>query len=331
MNELEERINQGPIVSKGIEVLDLTNLGFWPSKNLQKGLQKVVTFPEVSSRKLIPNGSLWMYEPDTPYNPDILRDDVGCGITTYLCEKIPDITEVAQLLSDTQIGRGNHFVDICHFDNEYDLIALHSDLNEEKKHPQTFKEAKNRMNEARYRRGIVIESILERLEIKGSLWKDWTHNFVDVHEDRIVYGKGVVDTKKHNGFGLMGLNPTQGLLLFRQSANNDIDGYMQHGLGRIPEKRIGNYFIPLNKKCCYLIPPEELQRLQNREDKVQVISINDITSLALREKMNNGIDSIEALRKGIETYQDVENVFRQHGRYFTPLRILTPRLVIQSR
>lgn len=211
------------------KIINLGKVYFHPTQNLKKNLSYVLVFAENLMKRDIPSGSVWHFK-DTNYRPEILRDDVGCGMTMFLMTDTIPCQDWIKVLRNYSIGGGNHFLNIGKFNENMNFLLLHADLNEEKTVPKSVQEAKQMVEDASRKREQLIQSILQELGISGELFKDWPHNSIQVEEGQTTYLKGVVDSKKSQGVGLMGLTPIDGSFLYLQIAKN-LNGYMQHGIG----------------------------------------------------------------------------------------------------
>ncbi|MDY6788084.1 MAG: hypothetical protein SVK54_08170, partial [candidate division WOR-3 bacterium] len=76
---------------KAFEIINFNTEFFYPDENKQNGLNRLVIFRERTMKHSIPNGSVWYYDKNKDYNPDILGDDIGCGATMSLLKHSTDI------------------------------------------------------------------------------------------------------------------------------------------------------------------------------------------------------------------------------------------------
>lgn len=219
------------------------NYFYRPPENMISGLKEIIIFNENSKKHNIPNGSVWVYDALTGYNPDILKSDVGCGITAFITEKIDfdkktrfDILKAVHQIK-LNIGQGNHFIDftIGHpssdSEQEHNMIYLHSDFNSEKKTPLTFQDAKTIENEATEKRCSYIEKLSKILGIRSEFYNNWTHNSVNLENENFVYRKGSINLKDTDYVGALALNPIDGIYLYVMCSKKN-HGSMQHGVGR---------------------------------------------------------------------------------------------------
>ncbi|MDD3175329.1 MAG: hypothetical protein PHU51_02535 [Candidatus Nanoarchaeia archaeon] len=224
---------------------------YYPSPDLIPNLKEIILFTENTKDKKIPNGSVWVYSVDDTkkinYNPEILKTDVGCGITGMI---IPPLTFDNSTISDifkavnelnVDIGQGNHFLDFTtgypKNRRESNMVFLHSDFNKENYLPTTFEEAKNLEKTAENKRKEYLLNLAKKLQIKGKLYHNWTHNSVKIEKDELVYRKGSIDVSESEGIGILALNPVDGLYLYA-SDWADYRSSMQHGTGRIGSKSV---------------------------------------------------------------------------------------------
>lgn len=226
---------------KNLNVVDYTNSGFYPTDELKKGLKEVIVFPEQTKKHDIPNGSVWVYDKRMPYNPNILKSDVGCGMTMGII-KSQDAPEIlAEKIFETllkkniKIGRGNHFIDLLppHFRFPDDTLSLlvHSDFNWDNELPTDYTMARKYMDNAVNTRTSLLETIFEETGSTGVIYKDWTHNSVEINEDSMIYRKGSIDLSKTENEGLLALNPYEGVYIYA-GTNPTEYGSMQHAVGR---------------------------------------------------------------------------------------------------
>ena len=210
-------------------VYNLGDAFFYPPNYLKNNLSFALVFSENSMKRDIPSGSVWHFKEDK-YRQEILKDDVGCGMSLFLTPKDIPADDWMGVLRNKSIGGGNHFLNTGSFDDEVDYMLLHADLNKEGSVPKTIDEAKDFVHIASQRRQELAYDIFQELGVNGYIFKDWPHNSVDEDEFGVSYLKGVVDSKKTGGVGLIGLNPHDGAFLTMQLSNK-LNGYMQHGLG----------------------------------------------------------------------------------------------------
>ncbi len=229
---------------------EIINFGeyYFPSEELQKDLKKLIIFTENTVKHNVPNGSVFVYDKNAEYNPEILKSDVGCGITAFIMEGMPfDDKSKKEILKavdslNTHIGQGNHFLDFTtphpkvRKDNlESIMVFLHSDFNNENYVPKTFEEAKGLEQRAKDKRLSYLEQLANLLGLKYEFYNDWTHNSVNLEDDFLVYRKGAINLKETNNIGLLALNPLDGLYLYAADFEEYLHS-MQHGTGRIGSK-----------------------------------------------------------------------------------------------
>lgn len=85
---------------------------------------------------------------------------------------------------------------------------------------------------------------------------DWPHNHIDTSGEKTIYMKGVVDTKKTEGIGLLALTPHDGCALYVQGSEV-LNGYMQHGIGVKNHEYLKEYSSVNNSKHRYYIPKDD--------------------------------------------------------------------------
>jgi hypothetical protein len=286
--------------SNGISIRNYGDQHFFPPKRLQDGLEEVVVFNENTSKRDIPNGSVWQYRENTRYNPELLKDDVGCGISRYDVEGDFPTKESAsrsELLEyvdelwgavndeDITIGRGNHFIDFTSY-NSYrhpdktTSVFVHSDMNPMGETPQTYDQAVQRIRDASEARDEVADTLLDRLGLDYEKTGDWPHNTVDRTESGLLYRKGAITLESGEDAdgaseGILGMTPSRGL--FRYAISTDLDSWeklkysMQHGVGKIQSQNMFYKEWPNrreNKKEVYFVS-EPNRKL---EDSYQSIS-----------------------------------------------------------
>ncbi len=268
--------------------LNLLNFGnyYYPQANLRENLERLIIFTENAAKKEIPNGSVFIYN-CIEYNPQILKSDIGCGITAFILQSIDfddeTTTEILKAINELgiHIGQGNHFLDfttahpVLRRKNKASrMIYLHSDFNNENIVPTSYSEAKKLENKAKDQRYSYLEKLTRLLGISAEFYMNWTHNSVNLENDRLVYRKGAINLSETKGIGVLALNPIEGLMLYAAEFK-DYHYSMQHGLGRtgsrgelqnvMQKKRIGiarGYIMP---KICFEIK-EILERTYNPID-----------------------------------------------------------------
>lgn len=213
---------------------------FYPNKSLVDGLKESIIFTESNKKRDIPNGSVFLYDSSFGYKPEILGDDVGCGISAAVTERIEFPGEAAKsILSIIEkekiyLGRGNHFINISssHPSINYgSMIFLHTDFNQGNKIPKNFDEAFSMQEKAKNRRIETLDVIIRELGVFGEFYKDWTHNSVKVEDGNVIYRKGAIDVRETGGEGILALNPFDGIY-FYISDWDDYYSSMQHATGK---------------------------------------------------------------------------------------------------
>lgn len=195
-----------------VKVVNFADSFYRPSFSLSQGLEALVRFPDGEFKHNdIPNSTVWVYTSDRAYIPKILGADVGCGIAAFYINEV-DPKEATDLIYQKLhkrkiLGRGNHFVEVC---SRYDsslpdspvqssphnilLVHTHGDSNTT---PSTMREAQERQ---RYVEKFREELGEELATLIGSsyckLMGNWTHNFVEEDDGKIIYRKGVVKVTK---------------------------------------------------------------------------------------------------------------------------------------
>ncbi len=191
-----------------VEIINYSNQHYHPSDSF-KGLERLIIFPEGELKSNgIPNGSVWMFkDPDHVYDPQILANDVGCGMSAFLISNRFDYKKaadkIANFMKDKRIlGGGNHFVDICgSFEPlinqsypEHSVLVIHTDGKSfDSNIPNTFEEVTLKTQVAsdfRHKLGNDLAKLIgaHRLETLG----DWPHNTAEVENGNYVYRKGAI-------------------------------------------------------------------------------------------------------------------------------------------
>lgn len=193
---------------KAVKINSYSNTYFYPKQT--NGLEELVIFPDGEvKRKGIPDSSVWVYNIDSHnYNPEILGPDVGCGIAGF---KVPvlDYKEAADIVVEylkgkNILGRGNHFVDLCDSiisqyskeDPDHSIILLHSDGKKVNSSvPTNLEEARVKISDAEKFREELGYKIADILGVNADSLGNWTHNSVEIENDKVVYRKGAVKTE----------------------------------------------------------------------------------------------------------------------------------------
>ena len=225
------------------------NSYYWPQNSIVNGLQKVLIFNENKTKNGVPNGSVFIYKKNTPYYPEILKSDIGCGITAFITNKIfsgktqSDVNVKIEILKivnelNIHIGQGDHFIDftighptITEKGVKSNMIYLHSDFNNKNILPSTYNKAKDLENLAKDKRIEFLEKLTRLMGVSAELYNDWTHNSVDIEDDFLVYRKGAINLQKTQGVGALAIDPFRGIYLYA----GDFSDYRfsaQHGVGR---------------------------------------------------------------------------------------------------
>jgi len=272
-------------------------------------LEEVVVFVNETKREGIPNGSVWVYnDMGQGYNPDILGEDVGCGMAAFKISKDVNLKkaadEIAKSLKGIRIlGSGNHFVDLCSpmrvFDkwvkNEWidfsdfkhnttdksQFLILHTDAKTiMDKTPVSFKEADEKMQIAQNFRDKLGNDLAKLIGSKIiEKYGDWTHNSVERKDGKIIYRKGAIKvlSGKIHIFPVSLGNP----ILFYTVDGNYIPPYnsMPHASGR--KVKTGDFKASLEsvsefRKLIYI--PEEVKDNSLRAEHPDCFNtLNDFT------------------------------------------------------
>lgn len=170
------------------------------------GLEEVIRFPgEGKERRPLPNSTVWIFNNEGhSYVSDILGNDVGCGMTAFLTEKMEVETAADTIFQYLKtkgvLGRGNHFVDICNGldtdlkeTSDNNIILVHTDgKSYDRPTPSTVAEALKRQKQAEEFRAELGQTLVQEIGVKGMMLRNWTHNSVEESEDTIIYRKGVI-------------------------------------------------------------------------------------------------------------------------------------------
>ena len=242
------------------KIINLGNTHFHPTPSLLNELNMVLVFNENTKKRDIPSGSLWVYE-TKEYKPEILKDDVGCGISIFLLEKGVGKTDFLEVAQTYSIGGGNHFLNYSTYNSEFESIVLHTDMNKDKKTPKTVSEAIDMQDSASRQRQEIGENIIRDLGIKGRILYDIPHNTVELKEDKTIYKKGITDSKKNKGINYIALTPHLGIAELVQDPNA-FNGYFQHGLG-VKNHDFKKYFNKhkSNPNTTFYIPNENNSKI----------------------------------------------------------------------
>lgn len=229
---------EGPVL-----VRNFSDDFYYPANALQENLESVLIFAENTNKGTIPSGSVYTYGPGSRYDPQILLDDVGCGITAAVFDYLPCSesmrNEILRAVNSigTHIGQGNHFIDVvdgsvfCDDNQDKTIVYLHSDFNPYRIIPRSLKEAQDREKEVVDTRKEYLLSLADKLGVSAEIWKDWTHNAVREKDDSLVYRKGVIDVTESDNVGVLAVDPLAGLYVYT-SDWDQFDGLMQHGVGK---------------------------------------------------------------------------------------------------
>jgi len=223
---------------------------YYPPEKMKNGLQELIIFAENATKHGIPNGSLWVYDAKSRYFPEILMDDIGCGVTSFIISAmeysdavIMDILKVVDEIH-VDIGHGNHFID---FTTEHpkaekspirtNMLFLHTDFNKDKTVPKDHFEAMQMEKQASERRIDYLDRVVRLLGIKGDVYKDWVHNSLSWKDDRWIYRKGCIDLDRTENEGILLLNPFEGIYLYVGTFEAFYSS-AQHATGRKNEGKI---------------------------------------------------------------------------------------------
>ncbi len=182
-----------------VKIENYGDLSFYPPPI--KGLEKLVLFPDGEcKRKGVPNSSIWCFNNASFYQPWILANDVGCGMTAFVIGDVPvelSAETIAAYLADKNIlGSGNHFVDICTplFPGPSKMLLIHTDgKKRDPDAPQTFDEAQTRVKRASALRVELGHELADLIGTRANVYADWPHNTVEFEKGQVVYRKGVIN------------------------------------------------------------------------------------------------------------------------------------------
>lgn len=180
-----------------------------------KGLEKVVLFPDSNMKDGgIINSSVWVFDANNhkfneKVSEDIFGDDVGCGMAAFLVDEIKDYKKATEKVYDLLagkkiLGRGNHFVDICSelwspslkFQG-HNLIVIHSDgKSYDNSMAKTYEDALKKQKNAEVFREDLGTSIMSTIGAKGYILGNWTHNSVELKDEKYIYRKSAIKVKE---------------------------------------------------------------------------------------------------------------------------------------
>jgi hypothetical protein len=298
-----------------MEIKNLSNEYYYPSKEMQKGLNELIIFPDGHPMKNgAVNSAVWAFEAkDHKYKPKILGDDVGCGMALALFYN-PQGMNLESVATDftnyfknnKSLGRGNHFVNICSplikesrvegepnlsdyflLDKNYKMIIIHTDAKHlDSKKITTIDEALTWDESAKRYRAEIISDLAKRANTSCFMINDWSHNSIEENGDEIIYRKGAIKPK------------TDGLNFFPMSLGRAIPFYIinprnfkqfrdsvPHGSGRVG---------PTSQNKVSLEKVKELRE--------QVFIPKKITDTSLRTEHPDCYNNIDAFL----------NIFRDH-------------------
>jgi hypothetical protein len=185
-----------------------------------------------------------VYDASTEYRPEILKTDVGCGISAGFIAELnytpKEITSILKAVDEMQvhIGQGNHFLDFttAHPKTQEgkvrtNMIFLHSDFNNGNIIPTSYEQARQMEIEAAEKRRDYLEKLIRKLGIPGGFYQDWTHNSVAWENEKFIYRKGSINIAKTEEEGLLALNPFEGLYLYVSDWKRYCSS-MQHATGK---------------------------------------------------------------------------------------------------
>lgn len=235
---------------------EIINFGsaYYPSPDLKKDLKKIIIFTENNTRRGIPNGAVLVYQSDD-YNPEILKSDVGCGITAVVINGLVNDSDDKKLMEQFQlevlkavdelgihIGQGDHFLDIttahpllAQQSKNSQMLFLHSDFNNTNFIPRTYQEAKDLEARAKDKRIEYLYALSRLLGVSAEIYRDWTHNSVVREDGLMIYRKGAINLMETENVGLIAISPVSGLFLYVARFEEYFHS-MQHATGRIGSK-----------------------------------------------------------------------------------------------
>ena len=293
--------------------MQLTNLGnyyYYPSQQLAKGLKEIIIFAENTKKRNIPNGSVYIYDENVSYNPEILKTDVGCGIISFITDEInydnQSINNILKAVNEigTHIGQGNHFLDFTTGhptikDRNTTMIFLHSDFNNKNRLPRNYSEAKDLEKKAIDTRFQYVEKLSKLLGISAEFYRDWVHNSVNKENNSLVYRKGAINLQETEGVGVLALNPIDGLLLYGGNFS-EYNYSAQHGLERIGSKE--ELWNKLEKRVYGMVRGYKISSFEP-----EIIEVKN------------------------QTYNKLNNFINNHYLDFSQIGICSPELVITTK
>ena len=294
-----------------MKLMNYANYYYYPDKRLAKGLKKLIIFAENNKKRDIPNGSVFVYDNNTPYDSSILNTDVGCGITSVITSKIGfDKKSIKEILKAVDaigmhIGQGNHFIDfttehpIINDKEKTNMIYLHSDFNNQNVLAKNYSQAKDLEKKATDTRIEYLEKLTKLLGISSELYKDWVHNSVNKENDSLVYRKGAINLKNTEKVGLLALNPIDGLLLYAGNFEDELYS-AQHGLGRAGSK--GELWRKLDK-----------------------------TKYGIARAYDTSLNTSKVNKAKDEVYNTIDNFIDNHVFDFSPIGFCCPELVVTTK
>ncbi|MDP2750016.1 MAG: RtcB family protein [Nanoarchaeota archaeon] len=211
------------------------------------GLEKVFVSPDSEiKRNQIFNSSIWQFNGDAAYVPEILGNDVGCGIAIFMTEKIDEKSAAdltyEYLKSNSCLGRGNHFIDFCSgiktglasidSNQNCNIILIHTDGKSiDSSVANSTAEAIKKQETAGDHRLELGATLLEKIGIKAEFLGDYNHNGVEQNNGKTIYRKGAIKTVPEK-IHILPASLGRPIWVYTLGADSPFK-HMPHGTGRV--------------------------------------------------------------------------------------------------
>ncbi len=260
-----------------VNVISYEDNFFYPPK--WPGLEEVVRFPDGEIRNSsLPNSTVWVFDSHGhKYQPGILANDVGCGMTGFILGDIDHQKSAdaiyAFLRRKRIIGGGNHFIDLCApiesvtdlHPKPYKVMLIHTH-GPDRSTPDTIEEAQDKQRRAESFRQELGQELAALLESPCELMGDWTHNSVTVENNRVVYRKGVVKAEIGRMYPLPAHLGAKILLYTINPMNPPPHSSMPHATGRsgpLGDTKVSAEETGILRQMVYIPPEISVQSLRS--------------------------------------------------------------------
>lgn len=196
------------------------------------------------------NGGYVFATSNKTYDPSIIKNNLGQGITAIITNKINPNNKLNILKAINQINDPKHKINFIYFttghpnikkNDNFSMIYLYSNYNDI--FPIDFNQAKDLEKISNNERIKYLKKLTDLLEIPFGLYNNWTTYSVSQENGLTIYRFRAINLNETKGIGLLYLNPLDGFYLYSGKFDDSYSS-MQFELGTKTSEENFLNFLP---------------------------------------------------------------------------------------